>query len=124
MSKFFLDDSAPGAYVLYQTDTGRRRGRRTMELRLDEGQAAGIVKLLCHSLLGPEAAYDAKSEEILEGMSREDKMKVDLGLYVATTDVDILVDPGPNAPIEAVDAPPKKRGRKASPSVKKDNTNK
>jgi len=95
-----------------------------MELRLDEGQAAGIVKLLCHSFLGPEAAYDAKSEEILEGMSREDKMKVDLGLYVATTDVDILVDPGPNAPIEAVDAPPKKRGRKASPSVKKDNTNK
>jgi len=46
MSKFFLDKTMPGAHVLYQTDTGRRRGSRTFTLRLSDDQAEEVFLLL------------------------------------------------------------------------------
>ena len=70
MSKFFLDDSAPGAYVLYQTDTGRRRGRRTMELRLTVNQANNIV-----GLLGASTGMLLDEEEPLEDVVDEPPKK-------------------------------------------------
>ena len=69
MSRFFLDDSqAPGAYVLYQTNTGRRRGNPTLVLSLSAEQAEGVFSLLLKALA--DSKVISASNYPYEGISK------------------------------------------------------